>query len=352
MKREKLVLTILILLFLIAIPLTTTKNDASEKLKVGVILPLTGRDAYFGESIRKGLELANKNNSVALVVEDFGSDTPKAVSAVNKLVSVDKVDVLLTSFSEDTLASISTIKENKVPTICIACGSAGLTKQSEYLFRVWPSDAIEVNSIVNYAKNNNFEKVAILQTVSVWEDSLREAFTSGWSENGNVIVNKGMREDEDFRTQLLKIKEFNPDFIYLAVYEQKYPLVIKQLRDLGINATIATTSWINDPLILKACGSYCDGLIVPQYSLPSSWFVSLYHNEYGEYPVLGADVGYDAIAILLNMTSKNNEEIRKQLLSTIYQGASGRIEFDPTGDRKNREVDLYRIQNMTLQQLG
>ena len=268
----------------------------------------------------------------------------------NKLIEINNIDILLTEFSEDTLGSIEIIKQKKIPTICIGCGSAGITKESEYLFRVWPSDEIEVSSLVNFAKEKNFKRVAILQTNSVWEETLTEAFQKKW--DNDILIEKANREDNDFKTQLVKIKSFNPDFIYLACYEQKYPLILKQLRELGINSKIGTTSWINDPTILKACNKNCDNLIVPQYAQPSQDFILEYKQKYGEEPGLGADVAYDAIKIISKIDSKNKEEILKKLLITKYSGASGEIEFDENRDRKNRKVDLYMIKNMQLQKIN
>jgi branched-chain amino acid transport system substrate-binding protein len=340
-------------------PRSTTANVISEintntqassthaKLKVGAVLSLSGKDAYFGEALRQGMLLANKNNSVDLIVEDFGSDLKNAPTATSKLIEVDKVDIILTEFSEDTLSSITVLKDNNIPTICVGCGTIDITNQSSKLFRIWTTDDIEVQSLVNYAKQQNIKKVAILQTNSEWEVSLVQYFKEGWI--GEIFVQKAMREEDDYRTQLLKIKESGADFIYLASYEQKYPVIMKQIRELNINAQIATTSWINDPTILESCGKYCDGVIVPQYHPPSDTFVAAYKTEYNTEPGLGSDVAYDTIKILSHIKSKAN--IIGELYQTKYYGASGYIEFDDNRNRKSRQVDLYTIKDKQLEKL-
>ncbi|MBD3252471.1 ABC transporter substrate-binding protein [Candidatus Pacearchaeota archaeon] len=357
-RRYLLALIILVIaliaisFFIIGYQITGRAVDhEDDKLRVGAILTLSGQDAYFGDIIKKSLVLAN-NNELELIIEDFSGISSNAPSAVNKLVNLDKIDILLTEFSEDTMASIEIINQNKIPTICISCGSAGITKESNYLFRTWPSDEIEVKALVNYAEDKGYEKVAILQTISVWEESLVKSFKDNFP--GEVIVLKANREDSDFKTQLIKIKKFKPDFIYLACYEQKYPLIFKQLKELGIDsyAEIATTTWINDPNILKTCGKNCENVIVPQYAKPSQDFVNLYKQEYGEEPGVGADVAYDAIQIIKILKSRNNKDIVRELLDIEYTGASGFIEFDSTGDRKNRDVELFRIRDRELRRFG
>lgn len=322
------------------------KPTDKQTIKIGAIVSLTGKDSYFGTVIQKGMLLANKDNSVDLIIEDFGSETKNAPTAVNKLINIDKVDVLLTEWSEDTLAAIEFIKNAKIPTICVGCGSISITKESEYLFRTWPSDELEVKTLVDYAKDKNFNKVAILQTISVWEESLVESFKKNWA--GETFILKAMRENNDFRTQLFKIKDFNPDFIYLACYEQKYPIILRQIRELGINAEIGSTSWINDPTILESCSDSCNGIIVPQYSLPSESFVSEYKNEYGEDPGIGADVAYDTVKIIKQIGKKSKDEIMKELLKINYTGASGEIQFNEIRDRIKRGVNLYKIENQKI----
>ncbi|MBW2990395.1 ABC transporter substrate-binding protein [Candidatus Woesearchaeota archaeon] len=347
MKKTYLVIALLLVLIGGCTQTPTAQVIAQDKVKVGALVSLTGQDAYFGNTIHKGLLLAAKNKDIELIIEDYGSETKNSVTAANKLVNIDKVDVLLTEYSESTEPVLQIIKEKQIPTICVACGSAGITQKSILLFRVWPSDEIEVKSLVNYAKQKEYDNVAVLKTISVWENSLTEYFEKNWG--GEVFVEQAKREYNDFRTQLLKIKQQSPGFIYLAMYEQKYPQVIKQIRELGIKAEIATTTWINDPTILEACGKNCEEVIVPQYAPPTTEFVEAYKQEYKEEPGIGAEVAYDAINIIAELKDYRKTDFVKTLLNTEYAGASGEISFDYTGDRKDRKVNLYKIKNQELE---
>ena len=324
---------------------------SEESIKVGVILPLSGSDAYFGEQLRKGLELADKkDDSVEMIIEDFGSDVSKAPTAVSKLININNIDILLTTWTEDTRSSIRWIEEKEIPTICLACGTIGITEESKFIFRIWPSDALEVDALIKYAQSKEYNRAAILQTKSVWENSLTAYFESKWNKN-QIIIESGQRSENDFKTQLTKIKQFNPEFIYLPVYEKKYPVVAKRIKELGIEAEIGTTSWINDPEILSECGKSCEGFIVPQYAPPSKNFLLEYEDEYGEKPGIGADVAYDSIKILQNLKGRTTKDILSELLTLNYSGVSGKIEMNETGDRINRKINLLKIQNQNLTQI-
>ncbi len=341
-----LTLTIIFLSGCTQAPTGAVIKEEKQKLKVGVLSSQTGDFAYFGSTISKGLMLANKNNDVDIIIEDIAGSPKTAVTSANKLIYADKVDVLFTELSEDTEAVILIINKEHVPTICIACGSINITQKSEYLFRVWPSDEIEVKALVNYAKNKGYHRVAVLRTISVWENSLSQAFKDNWQ--GEILLEAANREDTDFRTQLLKIKEFKPEFIYLPFLETKYPQLLRQIKELGINAEIGVTSWINDQSILESCSSLCDEVIAPQYAPSSEAFLKEFRDAYKEEPGIIADVGYDAVKIVSSIKSRDKSGIVKELYNTDYEGATGKISFDSTRDRRDRKVDLFVINNMKL----
>ena len=60
------------ILLLVVLSSCTITEEGKGPLKVGVLVSLTGQDAYFGDTIQKGIVLANKNRDVELIIEDFG----------------------------------------------------------------------------------------------------------------------------------------------------------------------------------------------------------------------------------------------------------------------------------------
>lgn len=332
MRRYVIVIAFLSCMLLLG---CTTANVVKQQRTVGALLPLSGPDAAFGEHLRKGLELGTRTNR--LLVEDYGSSTTSAVSAANKLLYADRVDVLLTSFSEDTLAILPLALEAGVPVICLACGTPGLTEESNLLYRVWPSDELEVKALVAYAQMQGYGKAALIQTASVWEDALAQAFEKGW--DGLLLSERVDRSTDDFKPVIAKIEIIGPDIIYLPVYEQKYPLLLRQLRAFDNATSVMATSWIGDSSILAVCGEACEGVIVPQYGSPAAPFVEAFKERYGQEPGIGADVAYDAARILEMIGDLST------LQSIVYTGASGTIEFDESGDRKDRQVDLFVIED-------
>jgi len=324
----------------------TTGNIIQEKeLRVGVILPLSGEDAAFGENILEGLTLAQFPEQIKFFIQDMGTSKQETVNAAKKLIYESNVDIILTTWDSDTLAIDSIPDGKQLPLVCIGCGGADITKNNSRLFSIWPSDDFEVDAVIQ--EFNSSSRAAVLQTINTWENALTKHFVENWQ--GEVLVKKAKREDKDMKSQLLAIKKFKPDVLYLPFYEQQYPLLFKQIRELNINASIATTSWINDPSILKNCGAYCEGAIVPQYSKSSLVFQEQFRTKYGKEAGIGADVGYDAYLLMRQIAGSNN--LVQSLQQSSFQGASGKICFDKTGKRQEKDVDMYIIHNGELKKI-
>ena len=75
----------------------TVPTQQVDTLKFGVMAPLTGDAAAYGLSVQKGIDLAKKNLGldVELIYEDSRCDAKEAVTAINKLISLDGVQAVI-----------------------------------------------------------------------------------------------------------------------------------------------------------------------------------------------------------------------------------------------------------------
>lgn len=105
---------------LISVGTASSAENEIKKLKVGVIVPLTGPLAFFGQDYVRTYELATEDipelkNAFDVVFEDSAYDSKQAVSALNKLVSSDRVDIIF-SFGGPMLSALAPIAEvKKIP---------------------------------------------------------------------------------------------------------------------------------------------------------------------------------------------------------------------------------------------
>ena len=137
-----------------------------QPIKIGFMGPLSGEAASYGESILEGVQLSFDNSNddlvrskVELIVEDSKCDPKEAVSAVNKLISVDNVQVIIGEVcSSATLAAAAIARDNGVAMISAASTSPEISK-FQNVFRTVPSDEFQGIFGAEYAASKGYSKM-------------------------------------------------------------------------------------------------------------------------------------------------------------------------------------------------
>lgn len=347
---------LLILLFVISLVFGSCQSPSGKtEVKIGAILPLTGEVANWGEdsshAIDVAIERANQKStkySYKVVYEDSKGNAAEAVAAARKLIGVDKVPVIIgDNISGPTIAMLSVTDAAKVPVISPSASSPKLTGMSKYFFRVYPSDTAEGAFMADIAAGKlGLKRVAVLFVTNDFGTGLRDVFTKTFTSKGGAIVESlGYNEDEtDFRPYLAKVKAASPDGVYLAGYYKDGGAILKQSKELGINARFLGSTTHEDPQLLTIAQGAANGFIYP-YSTgydPNSTasqvtdFQQAYKVKFNKAPGLVAAVAYDCATLTIDAIEKNgpNGEAIKAYLSNTkgFPGAAGEITFDENGD--------------------
>ena len=164
------------------------KEDAkaSDVIKVGVFLPLTGDNAAGGELELRGIKLANKlhpevlGKKIELVVADNKSDKAEAASVAARLIEKDKVSVIVGSYGSSlSMAAGNIVKDSKVPAVGTSCTNPQVTANNDYYFRACFIDPFQGTVMANYAFKQGAKKVASCRKFPmtmqlVWQNSSKK----------------------------------------------------------------------------------------------------------------------------------------------------------------------------------
>jgi branched-chain amino acid transport system substrate-binding protein len=267
------------LAFILVLSLLTGCTGGSNKtIKIGHAASLTGDNSVFGQSEATGLKIAveevNKKGGilgkqVELISVDTRSDPAEAANAVRRLVDQEKVNFVLgPSQSGSTLAATPIVTAAKIPLIAPAASNPYVTVSKtgetyKYIFRVCFIDTYQGRVIADFVYDRlNTRKAAILYDIgSDYSQWLAKYFENAFVKRGGTIVAKeAYRTGElDFRAPLGKIKETHPDLIFLPLTQKDGALAAKQVRDLGITATIMGGDTWASPDILPLGGKALEG---------------------------------------------------------------------------------------------
>lgn len=334
---------------------TSASQGAPPEVTIGGWLCLTGSGAEWGHSGQDGMNLAVEEINAAggvkgaklkVVYEDTQAEPKAAVSAMRKLLNSNTIPAVVGDYiSSNVLAAAPILEENKVVLISPGASNPKITDAGEYIFRNWPSDALQGVVNAQFAQQNlKWKRVAILYINNAYGTGLRDVFQKQFAQRGGQIVatEAFAQGATDFRTQLTKVKSAKPDGIYLLAYPKEAPLLLKQAKELGVNTRILGTETLDDPKIVSIARNAAEGIV---YTVPKPSdknvkivkdFLTNYKKKYGKEPGIGADTAYDAVKMLawaMEQGGFTGPEIQKQLLELKnYEGASGVTTLDQNGD--------------------
>jgi branched-chain amino acid transport system substrate-binding protein len=288
--------------------------------------------------------------NVRIVTEDTKSETREAATAMNKMVSVDNVQAVIGDLiSAATLAAAPIAEQNQVVMISPASTSTDISDAGDYIFRTIPGDDGQGIFAANTMHERGFTKLALLYTNDQYGNGLAGIITEKFTALGGEIVADETYEagSSDMRTQLSKIKNSNPEVIYIVSNTPDSSVaLLRQITEIGIDANIYGSEGLKVASILEL-GSSVEGIIITSVSPESEEFKQKYMDAYGEEAPAFAAQAYDAaraIIMAIEQGATTGEEIKNALYEMEFDGASGHIKFNEKGDVEGGYV-LVEVQD-------
>ena len=367
MKHKKIWYALAIIVLIIGAigVMSFKKNTETGDIKIGLLAPLTGDVASIGQGIKSAAELAiseiNQSGGIngrqiVLIAEDGKCDGKESVTAVTKLVNIDKVSAILGgACSSESVSTAAIAEDAKVIMFSPLSSSPDLTEAGDYFFRDYPSDSFQGAKAADFAVNTlSAKNIAVLSCQSDWCQGVQKVFTANVRSLGGNIVAEEKYDDKtskDLRTQLTKIKSAKPDLVYFLGYTDGTILGLKQAKEIGLTAKMLGGDAWNDPKILKSAGEAAEGTM---YLMPTAAKNEIFDTAFqkitnGKEITIGSRETYDAMMILGNIMKKvgsDSSEIKSALYGVKdYQGVSGNISLDKNGDLISASYDIKIVKN-------
>jgi branched-chain amino acid transport system substrate-binding protein len=352
-KQNKIYLTIGIVavIVIVAIIMFSTPK-AEETIKIGFIGPLTGPVANPGVYVKNSFELANSQyntidgNEVKVFYEDGKCIPSEGVSAASKLLNVDQVDIVVSAICGGSMLAIAPLtQEKEIILISSVSSTPAISDAGDYVFRISSSADLFAEKTASMIEKLGIEKVGIVventEYAVGWKNSFIDMFKG--TITGTENFNTG---DTDVKTQLIKIKNSDPDAILFLVQSPiSASLLVKQAKELNIETQmIGNEAFFTRQVVKNLMGDAAEGLLILTYkyelgSVKMQQFLDDYRNSYGEdipEEIYGAQ-GYDTYMVIHDALKKcgkaDSNCIRDYLYSVKEQeGVSGIFSIDDKGD--------------------
>lgn len=379
MKRRKLAL-LLSAAMVLSLAVTGCGGDSSSSggedsdvIKIGWIGGLTGDSAPWGtcesQALQMYIDQKNEEGGVLdgkkleLVTYDTKSDPNESVNAVKRLIANDKVCAILgPNASAPAIAIKGALNDGKVPDIATVATNTAITVNEDgsvnpYNFRVCFTDPYQGAVVGGYAADElGATKAAILYDVaSDYSQGFAEYFEETFIEKGGEIVAKEACKtgDTDFRAQMTKIKEADPEVILLPLANYKdIALAANQARELGIDATFFGGDTLPSETIFEMAGPALEGTYVVNhfdYNDPAAAEITkMYIEKYDKQPEINAYMVHDAFELLIaaieEAGSADPQAITDALTKVEIDGVTGHIKLgEDTHDPVGKEAAMQQI---------
>lgn len=256
----------------VALGLAFAAGAAHAQLKVGISVSATGPAASLGIPERNTVDLMPKEiggQKVSYVVLDDASDTTSAVKNIRKLISEDKVDVVLGSTtSPNSLAMVDVAAEGQTPLIAWAASSRivePVDEKRRWVFKTPQNDSHMSTAIIGHMTSNNVKTVAFIGFADAYGEGWYEQFKSVAEARGiSIVANERFnRTDTSVTGQVLKMLAAKPDAMFIAGSGTPAALPQKTLKERGWTGKVYQTHGVANNDFLRVCGADCEGTLLP-----------------------------------------------------------------------------------------
>jgi len=357
--------------------------ETSKPVKIGMYADLSAGTAQWGTDAEKGARLKIKEANAAggvlgrkieLIVYDIKQSPTEAVRAYTRLATEDKVCVVGGSLQSNTALAVSPVAEKtRVPVVSRALDERATTPKFDPLN---PDKKIDPNPYFFLTQPSAFQQAAVIASYAIHELKMNTfamlyspansyalyiamGFEHYVKKNGKNIIGKFEFQmgDQDYRAQLTKIRELNPEGLLVPGYVTENANTVKQARELGVKARfLGNNSWYKP--MDEVAGAAADGGYFPNnitFDDPKlQGFFAKYKAEYNEEPRLHSFSGYDDTGLMIDAIARagsdDPEKVRQALESTKgYKGVVTDFTINPETHRAvNIPMSILRFEGATI----
>ena len=347
-------------------------------VKIGHVAPTSGGIAHLGkdnengarmaidELNAKGVTIGGKKAKFELVAEDDAGDPKQGTAVANKLVDA-KVNGVIGHLNSGTSIPASKLYSDAgIPQISPSATNPKFTRQGfKTTFRVVADDVHLGGTLGRYAvKDLKGKSIVTIDDRTAYGQGVADEFSKAVKASGGAIQDAQFTTDKatDFTAILTAIKAKKPDIVFYGGMDAVAGPMIRQMKQLGINAKFMGGDGICTGELPKLSGgSMADGQVIcaeaggveGEQKVGMAKFKEDYKKKFGIDVQIYAPYVYDAVnimvAAMVKAGSSDPAKYLPALAATDYKGVTGPITFDAKGDIKNGALTLhsYKAEKMT-----
>lgn len=359
-------------------PPPTPKAEAPQEMvvKIGHAAPLTGGIAHLGKDNENGARLAideaNARNIVIdgkkvkfeMLAEDDEEKPDRGPIIAQKFIDAKVAGVVGHLNSGVSIPASTVYAQAGIPMVTGSSTNPKLTEQGlKTVFRTVGRDDQQGPAIASYLASEYKPKlVAIIDDATAYGEGLGNEVEKTLTAAGVKVLprEKGSKDTRDWKAVLTKVKGKKPDAIFYGGMDATAGPLLKQGRELGVKVVFAFGDGACTNTMKDLAGDAAEGFVCSQAGIPvqaaSAKFLADYKAKFNAEPIQYSPFTYDSTHVLIAAMQKANSadpaKYLPELAKISHDGASGKIEFDEKGDRKNAEMTIFMMKSGKIEPLA
>ena len=356
--------------------------EAQPPIRIGASASQTGAYAAPGQDRLRGYQLCVKHTNakggvlgrkLELVFHDDRSDPAAAARVYERLITQDRVDLVLGPFGSPIVDVVAEVTEkHRLPMLSLAVTTSIFKKGRKFVFTLLPPAEVYFEGLIDLAAKKGLKTVAIINEANIFSKAVAEGAKELARKKGLQLVFAELYPEgtTDFSAILRRLGALNPDVLAGATYFEDAVAITRQMKDFGVNprmyggtvgAALPTfyetlgraaefvygpTPWEPELVTLRA-----GGLIPIARQYPGAReFVESYRSEFsGAEPSFQSAGGYAACQILVEATKRagslDGVKIRDRILSLDLNTVFGAFKVDQDGLQVAHKYLLFQWQD-------
>ena len=351
-------------------------SSGDETYEIGMVDAQTGSLSAFGERNQRGKDLALSavnevgigGGELEIAVEDSGSENQGGISAAQKLVNQDGVPFLIGAVGSGVSLAIyeSVVQGTDVVQLSQNSTGLGLT-DFPGLLRMSPPGSTQAIALADLIEEDGHDSVAVTYVNNNYGESLADAFVESW--DGSVAYNTSHdQEQSSYSSVISEMNGADADAWLFITYQAEFSTMVNEIFSSGYEAPLyGADSVSGENVIENTPEGSMEGMKIVVPSAPVEQenyqeFASTFESEYDQSPTSWAAYAYDCVInaalaiqaadsftgaalgeVVRDVTRPEGEQVTTfEAASEIladggpsdvdYQGVSGPIDFDESGD--------------------
>jgi len=329
---------------------------------IGVLLPMTGEAASYGDSMKEAIDLAVEEAkadgsypvNLTIVWGDSATDPATGRTEIRRLADEGAKLIVTGTTSGTAKAFLPELEDSDVIALSPSASAPSLTKDSKKFFRLFASDELEGQRAGRFLyEGQGKSTVLIFSQDSEQARGIEPFFRQNYEgAMGGSIVGRVLVGGDNWHEECADlIAARQPEAVYIIAYANKTLEVLRHLEAKGYTGTICATSAFYSGEVLEQEPELVDGVFFPMPAFEiqselevSRTFVDSFRARYGNDPDIYAAHAYDAMRVALTIPEFTRaweaNEIRRSLQFEIkeFPGVTGPIQFDDYGDVRHNPV--------------